>query len=186
MKRILPVVLIFLLMLLNACGTPTPAINMDMHTAVAQTQTASMWTPTATSTPDPNEKLIVEWLNESLSAIDPLERTLDAYYRVDDAAVFGSSASMTFSVEIHCECPSNAQCCVPERMFVITMRAMKNRRDDIFAQMPGNVNDMHLVCYNHQTFMGTMVANWADVKSYLQDEISGFQLGTRVYRVGTP
>lgn len=189
MKRLFQLsIFISLLGLLNACVTDTPsAIPPDTGTAVAHTQTATMWTPLPTATPDPDEAKIVEWMNEGLLAADPLERTIDAQYQVMDASFpYGPTSAMIFRVDMRCECPSNAQCCVPERMFVIAMRAIRRHKDDIIGQVPGNATEVHLVCYNHKTPIGVMVARWADVKSYLQENINGFQLGSRVYKTGVP
>jgi hypothetical protein len=146
-----------------------------------------VWTPTATATPDPNEAKIVEWLNEGFSAMDPLERTMDAQYQMLDVSFLpGLSAPVLFRLDMRCECPMNAQCCVPERMFVIAMRMMKKYRDNILGQVPGSVTEVHLVCYNHQTLIGVMVAGWGDVKSYLHENINGFQLGSRIYKTRAP
>ncbi len=188
MKRLLPsVLIIFLILLLEACSTLISPISPAVGTAVAQTQTASMWTPSVTPMNDPNEAKIVEWLNRKLSEADPLERTLDAHYQALDASFLSNpSAPTIFRVDMRCECPYNAQCCVPERMFVIAIKAMKEYKDDILEQAPGSVTDLHLVCYNHQTPIGTMVARWADVISYFNDDITGDQFGWRVYKISAP
>lgn len=185
MKRLLPLVLIFLLLLLDACSTLISPISPAVGTAVAQTQTASMWTPSVTPMHDPNEAKIVDWLNEKLSRADPLERTIDAYYQaLDTSFSYGASGNMIFRVDMRCECPYNAQCCVPERMFVVAMKAMKDHKDDILKQAPGSVSDFHLVCYNHQTQIGTMAARWVDVIGYFNGDLTGDQFGWRVYKIG--
>lgn len=84
MKRFLPFFPLIFLFFLNACGELTAEISPAEWTAVWRTNTASVWTPTITPTPDPDEKKIVDWLNEVLSQADELERTLDAKYYVLD------------------------------------------------------------------------------------------------------
>lgn len=188
MKRLLPIAPLYLLVLLNACADGASAIAPDVGTRVGQTQTAAVWTPTITPTLDPNEARIVEWLNEGLSAADPLEKSLDANYQVRDVffpAAPGGSA-IIFQVEVRCECAVNTGCCVPERMFVLTMLAMKKRADKIIEQVPANVSELRLVCYNHGTQIGVMAALWSDVKAYLREQINGYQLGSRVYRGTVP
>lgn len=188
MKRLLSVVPIFLFILLNACGNVTGEITSAEGTAVGQTQTAAIWTPTITLTPDPNESKIVEWLNESLSSADPLEKTLDANYQARDASfpnVPGSSSTV-FRIDIRCECAVNTQCCIPERMFVVTMRAMKDRADKIMEQVPGSVSEVKVVCFDHGTQIGVMFAWWSDVKGYLLEQLNGYQLGSRVSRGTIP
>jgi hypothetical protein len=188
MRRLLPIVPIFLLILLNACANPASAIPPDIGTAVGQTQTAAMWTPTITSTPDPNEAKIVEWLNEELSAADPLEKTLDANYLARNVSFPPASGSLStvFLVEIRCECAVNTQCCIPERMFVVAMGAMKKRAEKIIEQVPGNVSEVKVVCYDHGIQIAVMSAWWTHVKGYLLDENNGYQLGSQVWRSNLP
>jgi hypothetical protein len=188
MKRLLPVAPIFLFILLNACANDASAIAPDIGTKVGQTQTAAMWTPTITPTPDPNEPKIVEWLNEELAAADPLERTLDANYLARNVSFPPASGSLStlFLVEIRCECAVNTQCCIPERMFVVTMGAMKKRADKIIEQVPGSVSEVRVVCYDHGIQIAVIAAWWADVKSYLRDQNNGYQLGSQVWRSTVP
>ena len=189
MKRFISIVPVLLFMLLNACADASvSAISPDVGTAVGQTQTAAMWTPTITFTPDPDEPKIVEWLNEALAEADPLEKTLDASYRAVDVSFpfIAGGPSTVFRVDIRCECAVNTQCCIPERMFVLSMQAMKKRADKIIEQVPGSVSDVRVVCFDHGTQIGVMFAWWTDVKAYLLDQINGYQLGARVYRSSLP
>ena len=189
MKRLLPIVPVCLLISLNACGTVGIPIPSNVGTAVGQTQTASIWTPTISATPDPDESKIVVWLNQTLLAADPLEQTLDAKYQVVDVlfpvAQDGSQSSV-FRVDIRCDCASNVQCCIPERMFVVTIGAMKVSSTRIIEQVAGRANDMQVVCYDHAAPIGMLVATWADVKGYLLGEINGYQLGARVIKLPVP
>src|ERR671927_1199268 len=141
MKRFLFAIPLILFILLNACGKMPTGIPPVQGTAVGETQTAAVWTPTITSTPDPNESKIVEWLNAELEGVDSLEQILDASYQVQDVLFppAPNSSSMIFRVDIRCQCAVNTQCCVPERIFVTTLSAMKNRADKIVGQVPTNV-----------------------------------------------
>ena len=188
MKRCFSIVPVFLLMLLNACGSMTPTVPSNIGTAVGQTQTATMWTPTVTPTPDPNEAKIVEWLNAELLNADPLEQTLDARYQVVDVSfpVSPVSLSTVFRVDVRCECATNANCCVPERMFVVIVEAMKKRAEKIIEQVPAGVSEMRVVCFEHTTHVGVISGWWLDVKGYLLDQINGYQLGARVFRSNIP
>ena len=188
MKRFLLIVPIILLILLNACGNVTSTVSPDVGTAVGQTQTATMWTPTITSTPDPNESKIVEWLNAELSTADPLEQTLDAKYQVVDVSfpIAPGSSSTVFRVDVRCECATYTQCCIPERTFVVTIGAMKKRAEKIMEQVPGGVSEMKVVCYDHLALVGVMSAWWSDIKGYLLDQINGYMLGSRVFRSAIP
>jgi len=188
MKRFLQVVPVLFLALLNACGTVSPTVPGDIGTAVAQTQTAAVWTPTISPTVDPNEQKIVEWLNAELSAADSLEQTLDARYQAVDVSfpIAANGSTILFRVDVRCECASYTACCMPERTFVVTMWAMKKRQEKILEQMPGNLSELKVVCFDRLNYVGVMSAWWPDVRSYMLDQINGSQLGSRVFRSTIP
>lgn len=188
MKRFLPIVPIFFLTLLNACGSASPTVPADIGTAVAHTQTAVMWTPTVSPTVDPSEPSIIEWLNAEFSSADSLEQTLDARYQAVDISfpITANGSTTLLRVDVRCECSSYASCCMPERIFVVTMWAMKNRHEKILEQMPGNINEVKVVCFDRLTPIGVMFAWWSDARSYMLGEINGFQLGARVFRSSIP
>jgi hypothetical protein len=147
-----------------------------------------MWTPTITTTPDPNESKIVEWLNTELASADALEQILDASYQVQDVLFPPASggSSMVFRVDVRCQCAVNAGCCVPERAFVTTLFAMKNRADKIVEQVPPNVGELKVVCFDNGQYIAVVAALWQDVKGYLLKELNGYQFGSRVYRSTIP
>lgn len=187
MKRFL-IAILFVFILLNACGIPATGVPPVLGTAVGSTQTAAIWTPTITSTPDPNESKIVEWLNEELAGVDALEQILDASYQVQDV-IFPpapSGSSIVFRMDIRCQCAVNTQCCVPERIFVTALSAMKNRADKIVEQVPPNVSELKVVCFNNGVNLAVIGAAWQDVRGYLLKEINGYQFGSRVYRSTVP
>jgi hypothetical protein len=188
MKRFLPPIPVILLIFLYACGNATPStVTTEMGTAVAQTQTATVWTPTPTPTPDPDEAKIVEWLNASLSGTDPLERTVDAHYQVNDVSfTMDIFLPVIFQVDMRCECAMNPRCCVPERMFVVFMNAMKEQQEKVIRQVPVNTVQLRLNCYDHQIYIGTMVISWPDAEKYTKGDIVGYQLGARVSKVNAP
>jgi hypothetical protein len=188
MKRVLPAIRVFLFLLLNACGNHEVSVSPAQWTAVWQTQTATMWTPTITSTSEPNDSKIVEWLNAELSGADPLERIVDADYQVQDVLFTPASSSslLVFRVDIRCQCAVNAQCCVPERMFVAAMQAMKKRADKILKEIPGNVSELKVVCFYDGLRIAVEASLWSDAKAYLSDQLNGYQFGSRVYRSNLP
>jgi hypothetical protein len=188
MKRFLLIVPVIFLTLLNACGSAPPAVPAEMGTAVAQTQTATMWTVTVSPTVDPSEASIIEWLNAEFSGADSLERTIDAKYQAVDMSFPTSpnGSTLLFRVDVHCECARVTSCCTPERIFVITMWAMKKRQEKILPQMPGNLSEVRVVCFQGWNYIGVMSAWWSDAKGYMLGEISGFQLGARVFSSSIP
>ena len=189
MKRLLPILPFFVLLLLNACGNYPVGVSPSEGTAVGKTQTAVAWTPTISPTPVPNQSKIVEWLNTELSnADDALEHTLDAKYQVVDVSfpIASNGLAAAMRVDIRCECATYGQCCTPERMFVVTVESMKKRGDKIIEQVPLTVSWMKVICYDHMNQFAIVSASWADVKSYLQGQINGYQFGARVIRGDAP
>jgi hypothetical protein len=188
MKRLLLIVPVVFITLLNACGNVPAAIPAEIGTALIQTQTATMWTVTVSPTVDPNEANIVEWLNAEFSDADSLERTLDAQYQAVDM-FFPTSlngSTLLFRVDVRCTCTRVTACCTPERIFVATLRAMKNRQEKIMQQMPGNLSEIKVVCFEGWNYIGAMSAGWSDARGYMLGELSGFQLGARVFRSTIP
>src|SRR5512145_1457547 len=188
MRRFLFMIPFLLFLLLHACVNPPQGVSPVIGTAVGETQTAMVWTPTITSTPDPNESKIVEWLNAELAGADSLEQMLDASYQVQDVLFpFALSGSSTiFRVDIRCQCAVNTQCCVPERIFVATLLAMRSRADKIVEQVPTNVSELKVVCFNNGMNLAVLGASWQDARGYLLKELNGYQFGSRVYRSTVP
>ena len=187
MKRVLFLVPIVFLIFFDSCSNDISAVALPVGTAVGETQTAAVWTPTTSPTPNPNEPKIVEWLNAELSNADALEQTIDAKYQVLEVSFPAlNGLATTIRVDVRCECAMNGQCCVPERVFVVTVGSLKKRSDKILEQVPGTVIDLKVVCYDRLTQTGVMSAAWVDVKSYLLEQINGYQLGSRVYRSSVP
>jgi hypothetical protein len=188
MKRFLPAIPLFLLLLFNACGNHPVDISPAQGTAVGQTQTAAAWTATISPTPVPNTSRIVEWLNAELLNADALEQTLVAKYQVLDVSfpVASNGLLAIMRVDIRCECATYGQCCNPEQMFVMMIASMKKHGDKIIEQVPGTVSEMRMVCYDHMTQFAVMAASWSDVKGYLSDQINGYQFGSRVSRSTVP
>jgi hypothetical protein len=189
MKRFLPMIPVFLFLLLNACGNQEIGISNAQWTAVSLSQTATMWTPTVTLPPDPNESKIVDWLNEELSSEDAaLEKMIDADYEVQDVLFppASNSSSLIFRVDTRCQCSNHTPCCIPERMFAVIMGAMKNRAEKIIKEAPSNVSEMKVVCFNDGLRIGVVAALWTDVKAYLEKQINGHQFGSRVYTSSLP
>lgn len=192
-KRSLLIVPCILLLFLNACGDNPLQITDAEWTAIAQTQTAAVWTPTVSATPNPDKSKIVEWLNAELSspdAFEQLEQTIEARYQVVGVSFpLVNGVLGVLRVDVRCECSTHAQCCNPERMFVVIMRAMKERterRDRILEQVPASVGWMNVVCYEHVTQFQVVSAPWPQVKSFLLDEITGYELGAQVVRGRLP
>lgn len=189
MKKILPIIPIVFLVLLNACESPaSPTVSDNMRNAVISSLTAESWTPTWTATPDPPENKIVEWLNGELTKADPLEQTLDARYLVIGVSFpFAPASSVQiFKVDLRCECALNTNCCVPERMFVVLLAAMKGNKDDIAKQVPSNVATIKVICYDHASQVSVIGTDWENVKGYLNGNVSGYELGAKVYRTTFP
>jgi hypothetical protein len=181
MKRMLLVIPLLILPLFSACGGVAGEVSPSVGTAVAETQTAIVWTPTFIPTLDPEEPRILELLNVGLLG-DGLDSTLDARYTVVNTAFtfIPNTSSMYFQLDVLCECAKNQQCCIPERIFVLTLWAMKTRGDKIIEQVPVNVSRLDVVCHNRFGRIGAYSAGWSDVLDYLHGSINGHMLGWRV------
>ncbi len=189
MKRLLLALPLVILLLLNACGNyPIGGPSPNDTTAVIASLTASVWTPTISPTPAPSPAKIVEWMNTELSQADSLEQTLDAKYLVVDVSFLNGSSGLAevMRVDIRCECANGGQCCYPERTFIAAINSMKKRNDKIIEQVPATVGRVKVICYDHMNQFATMSVSWADVKGYLQDQINGYQFGSRVVRGDVP
>jgi hypothetical protein len=186
------ILMLLLIIPLHACGTASAVfggVPGPVGTAVAQTQTATVWTPTLSPTPVPNESKIVGWLNdELLSSEHALQQTLDARYQVVDIRfpISSSNVAAIMRVDIRCECATQGGCCTPERTFVMVMEAMQKRHEKILEQVPATVSELRVVAYDHTNYLNTMAASWSDVKNYLNGDLNGAQLGARVVRSTPP
>ena len=190
MKKLLPSIPIFFLVLLNACGVVgvDSAVPPNMSTSVIQTVTAAAWTPVPTQTFNPNIPLMVNWLNADLSTVNSLEWSLDAEYYVTDVSfpnVTGSSA-LIFRVDVRCECINSDECCFPERTFVVIIGIMERKASTLLTQVPGEVSEIMVVCYKHKTQVAAVSAPWREAKAYLQGYLTGYQLAPRVIRTIAP
>lgn len=186
MKRVVSVVSFILLAFLYACGGVNTPIPAGIGTAVAQTQTATMWTPTITSTINPDVSKIVQLINDGFQE-DTLEFALDARYVASNALfMYAQDNSRILYLEIDCSCAINSHCCVPERTFVVTIHAMKKQFEGIIEQVPDYTVRVVVECRNSHGAIGVLSAPWADVKAYLRDEIDGLDFGLRVTPVPTP
>jgi hypothetical protein len=185
-KRPVLILLLAGLIGLAACGNSlTPA----QLTLAVQTLTAAVYTPTTTSTPDPDESAIVMLLNRGLAeTTDPLSQTIDARYQVVDASfpVGADGSPTTFRVDVRCECAAATACCTLERTFVVVTAAMKVGAEKIGRQVPNSVASLQVVCFDHGSQTGMMIAGWNDMVSYFTGLINGFQLGARVVKLAGP
>ena len=192
MKRLLPLIPILILFFIVSSCNGAPIINTDdLKTLVAAaTQTAKSWTPIPTSTSNPNLNNMVFWLNDDLAKANTLERTMDAIYQVTNISVsnVSNSSDLVLQVDVGCICMNDNKCCIPERTFVEIIETMKTKKDLALAQIPGNINQIMIVCYDHtkDVPIGSISASWTDVRDYLQGYNSGYQLGVRITRTAAP
>lgn len=186
MKRPALFLLLTGLFWLSACAND---LTTDQLTMAVKTLTAAVYTQTPTSTPDPDESVIVILLNRALAeTTDPLSLTLDARYQVVDASFpAGMDGNPdTFRVDVRCECVSAGVCCTPERTFVVLTAAMKVVVQKVASQVPVSVVSLQVACFDRTVQGGMMIANWKDMIDYFTGSINGFQLGSRVIKLAGP
>ena len=187
MKRFLPVIPFVLLLFMNACGDNPLVISTAQWEAMIRTQTATMWTPAPTPTFNPNISVMVNWLNADLvSSINALRSSMDATYSVS-SITFQNHSPMTFRIDVKCICMNDADCCLPERTFVVILEALKRNSPTAVAQVPPDVTQMMVVCFNqHNAQVGAITVSWQAAKEYLQGYKSGYELGAQVTHTLVP
>jgi hypothetical protein len=189
MKRLLLFIPIAFLFLVNSCvlaDTPSGVPN-DMGTAVANTQTATVWTVAPTQTFNPNISFMVNWLNVRLmSPTNALASTLDAKYSVTEITVRNHSP-MTYRIDVTCICMNEADCCIPERTFVVILESLKTNTSEPFSRIPPDVSQVMVVCFNQRnTQIGAISVSWQSVREYLLGNLTGYELGVQVTRTRVP
>ena len=181
MKRAVLVFPFLGLMFFSACESFVGEISPAEWTAMVSTQTATMWTPTVTPTFHSDVSRILKLLNEGLPQ-DDLEMAIDARYTAVDVwfPYKLDTSSRIFHIEIRCECVTNSQCCTSQHMFVLAMRALQYRADDIMEQVPENVIRVDVACFQNSRALGVLSAPWSEVKEYIKSNLDGYILGWHV------
>jgi len=186
MKRALP----FLpLIVLIACS-PDIA-DPQVQAAVINSLTATVWTPTPvtpSATPRPNTAKIVDVLNGVIVGADPLGETIQARYSVVDAQVIldaPTQQALLFRIHVDCEW-IYSDSCTPESTFVVLMYALsKNEKvmGRIQDQLPATVETLEVVAFDRMTQTGVIHVRWNDVWDFVEGNINGNQLGSRMMRL---
>ena len=188
MKRLLFTTPLVLLFLLNACTPSAGTISSTQRAAVEQTQTAESWTPVPTPTFNPNISIMVNWLNDELTApINSLESTMDAKYNVINIT-YPHLPALTFRIDVNCICMNNNHCCNPERTFVVILNTLKKNSATTLGQIPNDISQIMVVSFESQSnsTMTAITASWQNIRGYLTDDVSGYQLGAQITRTIAP
>ena len=64
--------------------------------------------------------------------------------------------------------------------------ALKGEKDKIIKQVPSNVGEIKIICYDHTSQINVIGTDWETVKGYLNGNVSGYELGAKVYRTTFP
>ena len=189
MKRLLLFVPIAFLFFVNSCALADAqsGVPNDIGTAVANTQTAAVWTAAPTQTFNPNISIMVNWLNaELVSSTNALGSTMDAKYGVT-GITFKNHSPMTFRIDVNCICMNDADCCIPERTFVVILESLKRNPNSALTQVPVDVSQMMVVCFDKaNSQIGAISVSWQAVREYLQGYLTGYELGVQVTRTLAP
>ena len=188
MKRLFPFIPIFLLLLINSCAV-VPSIGSDpVATGIAGTYIALTRTAAPTPTYNPHISEMENWLDNDLSTVSPLGRSMDAQYHVIKVSFTNvpDSSNLIFRVDVGCLCIKSTECCIPERTFVALMEAMK--RNPNLINVPGGVTEVVVVCSEFQSGeqIGAISATWTDTYNFLHDYINGEQLSANTTRIAVP
>lgn len=189
MKQFFAVIPIVLFVFLGACGVPSNEISSGVGTSVAQTQTATMWTPTpVTPSPTivPNQAVIVDSFNGVMRGPDSLRDAIDAKFFVIDVGFDQTGnppAIDTIRVSVECEWIFKPTC-TAERAFVVFVHAFENEkvRKRIIEQVPSTIQFVRVTAFDHMVQMGIIETRWQDMLAFVNGEITGDQLASRVSR----
>jgi hypothetical protein len=184
MKRFVLVLVGALFLALAGCGE----ITTEQAVAGAQqTIEVASLVPTATPTPVINEMAMIEKINANLSeekVVDSLSRTVDAIYQVTNISFdLGGGTAIIFQIDIMCTCVRNQNCCVPERMFVVLVHAMKATGNQIIQNVPTTIQEVNISCFHGTYMIGIAHVSWENLQNYLvasDNQIGGYQLGGQV------
>jgi hypothetical protein len=124
--------------------------------------------------------------------LDQLEDVIGSDLHILDVQfpLAGNGPAVNFQVYARCECATDSQCCTPEHMFVLTLRNLYMAVQPYLypqvylaqGQAPSSIEELQVLCYDHNRPMATMVAPWSAVQSFLLGQINGYQLGIQVHR----
>jgi hypothetical protein len=135
-----------------------PQFTSTQWTAIAQTQQVMASTS--------NDR-IKYWLNAvptDFDKFDELERSLVGKYEVIGVSF---PTDNYFEIDMNCECATGSACCVPERMFLLTLQKMARSQDQILAAVPENIEYLDVVFFDHNRAFYAMYAPWDTVKKFL-------------------
>lgn len=186
MKRALP----FLpLIVFIACSPDISDPQVQM--AVINSLTATVWTPTPatpSATAEPHTGKIVEVLNGVIVGADPLGETILAKYSVIDAQVIlDAQAQEVLLLRIHVDCEwIYSDSCTPESTFVVLMYALSENEKvmgRIQDQIPSTVETLEMVAFDRMVQTGVIHVSWRDVWGFVEGNINGNQLGSRMIRM---
>jgi hypothetical protein len=174
-----------LFLVLAGCGEVT---TEQAVAGAQQTIEVASAVPTITPTLVPNEMLMVEKINAVLNdkkVVDDLSKAIDAHYQVMDIRFEPAGGTVfIFQMDVLCICVKNANCCVPERTFVVIAHAMEALGKPFVDYVPTTILETHVHCTNGSRLIGTVTVSWDALKNYILDsagQIGGYQLGNSVH-----
>lgn len=186
LKRVIPILPIFLLL---ACAPDLTDPNIQA--AVINSLTATSWTPTPitpSATPQPNTTNIVEILNDAIIGTDTLSETVVAKYSVIDAQVLMDSTtqqSTVLRISINCQWIFS-DACTPESTFVVLMNTLsvnEKTLNRMINQIPTTITTLEVLAFEQMVQSNTITITWNDLLGFVNGEINGNQLGSRILRI---
>ncbi|MEW6027977.1 MAG: hypothetical protein AB1554_00685 [Chloroflexota bacterium] len=187
MRRLFPIIPVFLFVFLSACADITVTPPSTWWTDAMGTLTATLWTPTPvtpSATPVPNPLVVLDALNSVLRGADPLGEAMDAKLYVTDVG-FDANGNppviITLRISVECEWVMHPSC-TTERAFVQVIHALEKEgvRKKIVEHMPASVEFIQVVAFDHFNQSGTLIVRWQDVLAYIDGKISPEQLAAYV------
>ena len=172
MKRSHVIVIpLFLLVLLNACdsGRLPPLSQRQLESIQATLQVTAM----------PQSQRIQNLMNNRLNVgrLDQLEESLVGKY---DVIGVDFPYGTYFQVNMNCQCAEGSKCCDPRRMFYVAVLRMSQAKDQILADVPSTVQNLDVVCYDHNFAFSVVIAPWDKVREFLNGTISAADLSASI------
>jgi hypothetical protein len=189
-------IFITLLVLFFAFGKPLESGSTSQAQATVTT-TATLWVPTSALSPTADTAMPNIFYNlnmsiedmERLTKFNELEHINGASYQIVHVEFRPENGVPSiFQVDVRCECARNDQCCSSTQTFVVTMAAMDavNYEQLLLNDVPASVRDLEVWCYDHASLDEVLSVPWVDVVSFLQDNLEGFKLWSKVTHVPGP
>ena len=136
--------------------------------------------PTAAPSPEQISGEVIKQVNDFLFNFDPVGFVIDAKIQAVDAAyeVKEGNALTRLYISVNCQ-----GLCSRERIFSITMLALKNKYGPLrAAALPDTLKEVVIATLIDMKSTGSVTVKWKEANEYFTNIITGAQLASRIER----